>query len=125
MADDLDETLTGVDLDAEDRAEVAGLGTEDFLNDGRVAQRCKDIGDAAACPSEFRRDAGDKDGRLVHGQQAPALEANAQIYREFALNSTQPKSESEAEFLQKRILPQAAPLPFLFLLPRQQSGFLP
>ena len=45
---------------------VAGLGAEDFLNDGRVAQPCKDCGDTTACLAELRRDAGDKDGRLVH-----------------------------------------------------------
>jgi len=32
LANDLDETLAGVDLVAEDLAEVTGLGTEDFLN---------------------------------------------------------------------------------------------
>jgi hypothetical protein len=67
VTDDLDEALAGVDLVAEDLAEVAGLGAEDFLNDGRVAQPCKDGGDAAACLAELRREAGDKDGRLVHG----------------------------------------------------------
>ena len=33
---------------AGDLAEVTGLGAEDFLNNGRVAQPCKDGGDAAA-----------------------------------------------------------------------------
>ena len=37
--------------------------------------------------------------------------------------STQPKSESEAEFLQKRILPPSQ-LPSPFFLPRQQSSVL-
>jgi hypothetical protein len=37
MADDLDEAIAGVDLVAQDFAEVAGLGAEDFLNDRRVA----------------------------------------------------------------------------------------
>jgi hypothetical protein len=66
MADDLDEALARVDLIAKDLAEVAGLGAEDFLNDGRVAQPCKDGRDSAACLAELRRNAGDKDGRLVH-----------------------------------------------------------
>ena len=61
-----EEALAGVDLVAEDLVEVAGLGAEDFLNYGRVAQPCKDSRDAAACLSELRRNAGDKDGRLVH-----------------------------------------------------------
>jgi hypothetical protein len=67
LADDLDEALARVDLVAKDLAEVAGLGAEDFLNDGRVAQPCKDGRDPAACLPELRRNAGDKDGRLVHG----------------------------------------------------------
>jgi hypothetical protein len=67
LADELDETLAGVDLVAQDLAEVAGLGAEDFLNDGRVAQPGKDRGDATAGLPKLRRDAGDKDGRLVHG----------------------------------------------------------
>ena len=67
LADDLDEALAGVDLVAENLAEVAGLCAEDFLNDGRVAQPCKDGRDPAACLPELRRNAGDKDGRLVHG----------------------------------------------------------
>jgi hypothetical protein len=67
LADNLDEPLAGVDLVAQDLAEVTGLGAEDFLNDGRVAQACKDGGDAAASLPKLRRDAGDKDGRLVHG----------------------------------------------------------
>ena len=67
----MDEALAGVDLVAKDLAEVTGLGAEDFLNDRCVAQPCKDRGDAAACLAEFRRDAGDKDGRLVHGLLLP------------------------------------------------------
>jgi hypothetical protein len=47
-------------------AKVAGLGAEDFLNDGRVAQSYNNVGDAAAYLAKLRRDAGDKDGRLVH-----------------------------------------------------------
>ena len=66
LADDLDEALAGVDLVAEDLAKVTGLGAEDFLDDGRIAQPRKDGGDAAACLPELRRDAGDKDGRLAH-----------------------------------------------------------
>src|SRR5260370_39213341 len=66
MADDLDEALARVDLIAKDLAEVAGLGAEDFLNDGRVAQPCKDGRDATACLPELRRNAGGKDGWLVH-----------------------------------------------------------
>jgi hypothetical protein len=53
-------------LVAEDLAEVAGLGAEDFLNDGRVAQPCEDGGNATAHLAELRRDARDEDGRLVH-----------------------------------------------------------
>jgi hypothetical protein len=34
LANDLDETLAAVDLGAEDLAEVARLGAEDFLNKG-------------------------------------------------------------------------------------------
>jgi hypothetical protein len=67
VTDDLDEALAGVDLAAQEFAEVAGLGAEDFLNNGCVAQPCKDEGDAAACLAKLRRNAGDKDGRLVHG----------------------------------------------------------
>ena len=47
LADDLDEAPAGVDLVAEDLAEVTGLGAEDLLNDGRITQPCKDGGDAA------------------------------------------------------------------------------
>jgi hypothetical protein len=67
LADDLDEALAGVDLVAKNLAEVVGFCAEDFLNDGRVAQPCKDGRDPAACLPELRRNAGDKDGRLVHG----------------------------------------------------------
>jgi hypothetical protein len=67
LADDLDEALAGVDLVAENLAEVAGLGAENFLYDGSVAQPCQDGGDPAACLPELRRNGGDKDGRLVHG----------------------------------------------------------
>ena len=48
LADDLDEALAGVDLVAQDLAEVAWLGAGDFLEDGRVPQPCKDGGDATA-----------------------------------------------------------------------------
>ena len=71
LANDLDEALAGIDLVAQDLAEVTGLGAEDFLNDRRVTQPCKDGGDAAACLAEFRRDAGDKHGRLVHRRLLP------------------------------------------------------
>jgi hypothetical protein len=50
-----DEALAGVDLFAENLAEVAGLGAEDFLCDGRVAQPCKDGRDPAACLPELTR----------------------------------------------------------------------
>ena len=66
MADDLDEAHAGVDLVTEHLTEVAGLGAKDFLNDGRVRWPCKDVPDVAACLPELRRNAGDKDGRLVH-----------------------------------------------------------
>jgi hypothetical protein len=56
LTDDLDKALAVVDFVAEDLAEVAVLGSEDFLNDGRVAQPYKDGGDSAACPPELRRD---------------------------------------------------------------------
>jgi hypothetical protein len=36
LADDLNKALAGVDLVAEDLAEVAGFGAKDFLNDGGV-----------------------------------------------------------------------------------------
>jgi hypothetical protein len=42
VTDDLDEALAGIDLVANDLAEVAGLCAKDFLNDGRVAQPCKE-----------------------------------------------------------------------------------
>ena len=48
LADDLDEALAGVDLVAEYLAEIAGFGPEDFLNDRRIPQACKDCGDAVA-----------------------------------------------------------------------------
>jgi hypothetical protein len=70
LADDLDEALAGVDLVAQDLAQVAWPGAKGFLKDGRVAQSCKDGGDAAAYLAKLRRDAGDKDGRLVHGTGA-------------------------------------------------------
>jgi hypothetical protein len=73
LADDLDEALARVDLVPEDLAEVAGFGAEDFLNDWRVAQPGKDGGDAAASLPKLRRDAGDKDGRLVHGLLLPKV----------------------------------------------------
>jgi hypothetical protein len=60
LADDLDEDLAGVDLIAQDLAEVAWLGAEDFLKDGRVAQPCKDGRDATLYLVKLRRDAGDK-----------------------------------------------------------------
>src|SRR5271165_2865870 len=71
LADHLDEALAGVDLVAENLAQVAGLCAEDFLNDRRVAQPCKDGRDPAACLPKLRRNAGDKDGRLVHGPLFP------------------------------------------------------
>src|SRR6202035_1703230 len=67
LADDLDEALAGVDLVAENLAQVAGLCAEDFLDDRRVAQPCKDGRDPAACLPELRRNAGDKDGQLFLG----------------------------------------------------------
>jgi hypothetical protein len=73
LSDDLDEALAGVDLVAENLAEVAGLGAEDFLYDRRVAQPCQDCPDPAACLPELRRNAGDKDGRLVHGCYFPGI----------------------------------------------------
>jgi hypothetical protein len=60
-------SLAGVDLVAEDLAEVAWLRAEDFLYDGRVTQPCKDCGDATAYLPELRRDAGNKDAGLIHG----------------------------------------------------------
>ena len=45
--------LAGADLVAENLAEVTGLGAEDFLNDGRIAEPCKDGADAAACLREL------------------------------------------------------------------------
>ena len=57
LADNLDEALAGVDLVAEDLAKVAGLGAEDFLNKGGIAQSYNNVGDAAACLAKLRRDA--------------------------------------------------------------------
>jgi hypothetical protein len=71
LANDLNQALAGVDLVAEDLAEVAWLGAEDFLNDGRVTQPCKDGSDTAARLAELRRDARDEDGRLIHGLLLP------------------------------------------------------
>jgi hypothetical protein len=66
MANDLDEARATVDLVAEDLAKVTGLGSEDFLKDRRVGELGKDVGNFAPCLAELRRDARDKDGRLVH-----------------------------------------------------------
>jgi hypothetical protein len=63
LTDDLDEALAGVDLVAENLA----LGAEDFLDDGRVPQPRQDCGDATSHLPELRRNAGNKDGRLIHG----------------------------------------------------------
>jgi hypothetical protein len=70
LADELNEALANVDLVAQDLAKVTGLGAEDVLNDGCVAQPCKDGGAAAAGLAELKREAGNKDRRLVHGTAA-------------------------------------------------------
>jgi hypothetical protein len=66
LTDDLDEALAGVDLVAQNLAEVPGLGAKDFLDDGCVTEPRKDCGDATAYLPELRRDAGNKYGRLIH-----------------------------------------------------------
>jgi hypothetical protein len=43
LADDLDETLAGVDLVAEDLAEVTRISTEVFLNEGIGEQRGRKV----------------------------------------------------------------------------------
>jgi len=66
LANDLDEALARIDLVAENLTQVTRLRAEDFLNDRCVAQSCKDGGDTVAYLEELSRNAGDKDGRLVH-----------------------------------------------------------
>src|SRR4029077_16756392 len=87
LADDLDESVAGVDLVAEYLAEIAGFGPEDFLNHRRVAQPRKDLGDTAARLAELRRDARDEDGRLVHGFDVLRVHTDVILYIKHAHHS--------------------------------------
>ena len=66
LADEMDETLAGVDLFAQDIAEVARFGAEDFLKDRFVAEELEHLGDLGAGAAEFGADAGNEDARFVH-----------------------------------------------------------
>ena len=92
LADDLDEALAGVDLVAQDLAEVALLGAEDFLKGGRVAQPCKDGSDATAYLAKLRRDAGDKDDDWLIEQLAPIP---IDHMKEYVVFQDFPESEAE------------------------------
>jgi len=53
MADDMDQSLAGVDLVAEHLSEIPGFGAENILKHGRKAFVFQDLGYAQAYPAQL------------------------------------------------------------------------
>ena len=63
VADDLEDAFTLVDLLAQHRAEIAGLGAEDVLPDRLITEEGEGVGGELAAAAQFTADGGNEDER--------------------------------------------------------------